>query len=160
MKTLSELNGRGKYVIIKVLGDHKLVRRLAEMGMIAGKSITIITPVSGPTGLTIFFQGQRLAISDDIAERIVVRNMSDEETADLHSLSDLAISYSGIVTKMTGGKELRKRLMDMGLTKGTMIKVNNVAPLGDPVEIIVRGYKLSLRKADASNVLVEKVGEG
>ena len=50
--------------------------------------------------------------------------------------------------------------MDMGLTKGTMIKVNNVAPLGDPVEIIVRGYKLSLRKADASNVLVEKVGEG
>ena len=59
------------------------------------------------------------------------------------------------VTRLGGEGALRRRIMDMGITKGTSIFVRQVAPLGDPVEITVRGYELSIRKGDAENILVE-----
>ena len=60
-----------------------------------------------------------------------------------------------VVQKLDGEGALRRRIMDMGITKGTSIYVRKVAPLGDPVEITVRGYELSIRKGDAENILVE-----
>ena len=59
------------------------------------------------------------------------------------------------VTKLEGVGAVKRRIMDMGITKGVQIFVRKVAPLGDPVEIRVRGYELSLRKGDASSILVE-----
>ena len=59
------------------------------------------------------------------------------------------------VTRLGGEGALIRRIMDMGITKGTSIFVRKVAPLGDPVEITVRGYELSIRKGDAENILVE-----
>jgi ferrous iron transport protein A len=59
------------------------------------------------------------------------------------------------VKKLNGEGALRRRIMDMGITKGTALFVRKVAPLGDPVEITVRGYELSIRKDDADNIVVE-----
>lgn len=59
------------------------------------------------------------------------------------------------VTKLTGEGPVKRRIMDMGITKGVEIFVRKVAPLGDPVEVTVRGYELSLRKADAEMIEVE-----
>ena len=59
------------------------------------------------------------------------------------------------VTRLGGEGALKRRIMDMGITKGTSIFVRKVAPLGDPVEITVRGYELSIRKGDAENILVD-----
>ena len=59
------------------------------------------------------------------------------------------------VHKLQGEGPVKRRIMDMGITKGTSIFVRKVAPLGDPVEVTVRGYELSLRKADADMILVE-----
>ena len=59
------------------------------------------------------------------------------------------------VTRLGGEGALKRRIMDMGITKGTSIFVRKGAPLGDPVEITVRGYELSIRKGDAENILVE-----
>ncbi|MBC8569861.1 FeoA family protein [Zongyangia hominis] len=59
------------------------------------------------------------------------------------------------VRKLAGEGPLKRRIMDMGITKGTPLYVRKVAPLGDPVEITVRGYELSIRKGDAENIVVE-----
>ena len=59
------------------------------------------------------------------------------------------------VTKLTGDGPVKRRIMDMGITKGVDIFVRKVAPLGDPVEVTVRGYELSLRKADAEMIEVQ-----
>jgi len=59
------------------------------------------------------------------------------------------------VMKITGQGAVKRRIMDMGITRGVEIFVNKVAPLGDPVEVTVRGYELSLRKADAEMIEVE-----
>ena len=61
------------------------------------------------------------------------------------------------VTRIGGGGPIKRRIMEMGITKGIEIHVQKVAPLGDPVEVTVRGYELSLRKADAELIEVEKL---
>ena len=71
------------------------------------------------------------------------------------TLKDIRISKSATVVKLHGEGALKRRIMDMGITKGTTITVRKVAPLGDPMEITVRGYELSLRKADAEMIEVE-----
>ena len=61
------------------------------------------------------------------------------------------------VVKLHGEGAIKRRIMDMGLTKGVVVKIVKVAPLGDPIEMNVRGYELSLRKADAELIEVEKI---
>ena len=73
----------------------------------------------------------------------------------MKTLKDVAVGDSAIVKKLSGEGALKRRIMDMGVTKGVEIVVRKVAPFGDPVEVTVRGYELSLRKAEAENILVE-----
>lgn len=63
--------------------------------------------------------------------------------------------YTGKVKNLTGDGAIKRRIMDMGITKGTEISVRKVAPLGDPIELTVRGYELSIRKADAEMIEME-----
>ncbi len=71
------------------------------------------------------------------------------------TLKEVKIGQTVTVKKIHGEGPVRRRIMDMGITKGVEIYVRKVAPLGDPLELNVRGYELSLRKADADNIEVE-----
>ncbi len=73
----------------------------------------------------------------------------------MKTLKDVKVGQSAVVARLHGEGAVRRRIMDMGLTKGTEIYVRKVAPLGDPMELKVRGYELSLRKADAERIEVE-----
>ena len=75
----------------------------------------------------------------------------------MSKLRDAKIGSTVTVTKIDGAGAVKKRIMDMGITKGAELFVRKVAPLGDPVEITVRGYELSLRKADADIIEVKAV---
>lgn len=71
------------------------------------------------------------------------------------TLKQIPCGETVTVQRLQGEGPVKRRIMDMGITKGTSIFVRKVAPLGDPVEVTVRGYELSLRKADADMILVE-----
>ena len=71
------------------------------------------------------------------------------------TLRDLKPGQQGVVTAIRTAGSMKRRIMDMGITKGVQVFVRKVAPLGDPVEITVRGYELSVRKADAEMIVVE-----
>ncbi len=73
----------------------------------------------------------------------------------MKTLKDVKVGETAVVSKLTGEGAVKRRIMDMGVTKGTKISVRKVAPLGDPIEVTVRGYELSIRKADAQMILVE-----
>lgn len=73
----------------------------------------------------------------------------------MKTLKDVAVGKTVKVAKLTGTGPAKRRIMDMGITKGVEIFVRKVAPLGDPVEVTVRGYELSLRKVDAEMIEVE-----
>ena len=73
----------------------------------------------------------------------------------MNTLREVPIGGTCTVKKLHGEGAVKRRIMDMGITKGVEIKVQKVAPLGDPMEVTVRGYQLSIRKADAAMVEVE-----
>ena len=73
----------------------------------------------------------------------------------MQTLRDVKCDSSAVVVKLHGEGATKRRIMDMGITKGTSVYVRKVAPLGDPLEITVRGYELSLRKSDAQMIEVQ-----
>ena len=72
----------------------------------------------------------------------------------MKTLKEVKVGDTVVVTRLNGEGAVRRRIMDMGITKGTQIFVRKVAPLGDPIEVNIRGYELSLRKADAERIEV------
>jgi len=70
-------------------------------------------------------------------------------------LSELNRGEKGKIVKIGGGGSIRRRLLDMGMVSGTEVEMERVAPLGDPIEIKVKGYNLSLRKEEASSIQIE-----
>ena len=73
----------------------------------------------------------------------------------MKTLKEVKIGESVTIKRLHGEGAVKRRIMDMGLTKGTEVYVRKVAPLGDPMELTVRGYELSVRKSDAENIEVE-----
>lgn len=71
------------------------------------------------------------------------------------TLRDVAIGDTAKVKRLVGEGAIKRHIMDMGITKGTEVFVRKVAPLGDPLEVTVRGYELSLRKSEAEHILVD-----
>ena len=72
------------------------------------------------------------------------------------TLKELEVGCTGVIKKNETKGAIKQRFMDMGMTKGTEIKVIKIAPLGDPIEIEIRGYNLSIRKEDANKILIEE----
>ncbi len=73
----------------------------------------------------------------------------------MRTLKEVNVGETVKVVKITGEGPVKRRIMDMGITKGTEIYIRKVAPLGDPIEVTIRGYELSLRKADIDIIQVE-----
>ena len=73
----------------------------------------------------------------------------------MKTLREVKVEETATVVKLHGEGATKRRIMDMGLTKGTEVYIRKVAPLGDPVEITIRGYELSIRKADAELIEIE-----
>ena len=73
----------------------------------------------------------------------------------MKTLRECAVGETVVVAKITGEGALRRRMMDMGITKGTEVTIRKVAPLGDPVEMTVRGYELSIRRSEAERIEVQ-----
>ncbi len=71
------------------------------------------------------------------------------------TLRDAKIGDTVTVKKVNGEGALKRRIMDMGITKGVQVYIRKVAPLGDPIEVTLRGYELSIRKYDAENIIIE-----
>ena len=79
-------------------------------------------------------------------------NVIEEETM---TLDEVAVGSTCTVSKLGDTGEIRRRILDMGITEGAHVTVDKIAPLGDPIELTVRGYQLSLRKSDAASIVVQ-----
>ncbi len=86
-----------------------------------------------------------------------LENKEKKEESMEKKLSQLKVGSKGVIKKIVGDPVLRKRLMNMGVVPGTEVRVEKMAPLGDPMDVVVRGFHLSLRKEEAENIVVEEV---
>ena len=154
----------GQAQIIKRIGGSPEVKKhLEDLGFHVGGEISVVNTIGG--NLIVNVKECRVAVSRELANTIIIsalRAMADvgighydkKEERTLKTLRDAKIGETVTVVKIHGEGAVKRRIMDMGITKHVEIYVRKVAPLGDPVELTVRGYELSLRKADAEMVEV------
>ena len=105
----------------------------------------------------IHFQGQRLALSDSIASCIEVLSVNELAEQELKPLSQLNLKQSCLVAKIGGKKRIKAASDGYGLDANTLVTLVNTAPLGDPLEILLRGYKLTLRRSEAELIMVREI---
>ena len=129
---------------------------LSHLGVIPGETLEIVTKTKDSAILII--KGSRLAFDASILEKIDITPLDQEHTA--LPLSELSVGESAIVVDIFAINEAKRRLMDMGITKRTKIYLRKVAPLGDPIEITLRGYELTLRKSEAQMISVIRLEKG
>lgn len=162
--------------IAKLKGGQSMVRRLMEVGIVPGKEITVVSR-TGSGSVVVALQGCRIGLGAGMAHRVMVttahttnvagsqqptqlRNGENDMTPEIASLtlSDLKVGQSGrVLGYQSGSQAYRSKLLSMGLTPGTQFVVARQAPMGDPMEINVRGMHLSLRKGEASVLQVEAI---
>ncbi len=146
------------------------IERLVGMGLAPGMSIEVIKNLAG--NLVVAVGETRIGIDGGMAKRILVSDkpfdylVEVQEVNEMESsattLRDLQVNQKGKVARYESTddhtkKAYKKKLLAMGLTPGTEFTVTRVAPLGDPVEILVRGFKLSLRKDEAAALVIEEL---
>lgn len=129
---------------------------LSNLGLAAGETIEVVTKTKNSA--IIIVKGSRLAFDVSILDKIDLAPA--EENQEKIPLSELPVGRSVIVTDIFSANETKRRLMDMGITKRTRVLLRKVAPLGDPLEISLRGYELTLRKSEAQMISVVMLDEG
>ena len=129
---------------------------LSNLGLAAGEMIEVVTKTKNSA--IIIVKGSRLAFDASILDKIDLAPA--EEDQEKITLSELPVGRSAIVTDIFSANETKRRLMDMGITKRTRVLLRKVAPLGDPLEISLRGYELTLRKSEAQMISVVMLDEG
>ena len=128
-------------VIRKVGGKEETRRFLENLGFVVGSEVVVVSEISG--NLIVNIKDSRVAIGKDMANKIRVGQ------------KDVPCGETVKVVKLVGTGPVKRRIMDMGITKGVDVYVRKVAPLGDPIEVTVRGYELSVRKADAEMIQID-----
>ena len=129
---------------------------LSNLGLAAGETIEVVTKTKNSA--IIIVKGSRLAFDASILDKIDLAPA--EEDQEKIPLSEFPVGRSAIVTDIFSANETKRRLMDMGITKRTRVLLRKVAPLGDPLEISLRGYELTLRKSEAQMISVVMLDEG
>lgn len=128
---------------------------LSNLGLAAGETIEVVTKTKNSA--IIIVKGSRLAFDASILDKIDLAPAEEDQKK--IPLSELPVAHSAIVTDIFSANETKRRLMDMGITKRTRVLLRKVAPLGDPLEISLRGYELTLRKSEAQMISVVMLDE-
>lgn len=143
--------------ILRLSGDDSVIHRLREMGF---RESAVIDKVADSGAIICKVADARVAISKKLAQNISVedlgkagRSMSNECIL----LSQMSVGHRGIIRDFTADNEDYERIVEMGVTPGEEVEVIRYAPMGDPVEIRIRGYLLSLRKTEAERIKVERL---
>ena len=134
-----------------IRGKDQTRKFLQNLGFVEGAKVTVVSSLAG--NVIVNVKDARVAISEQMASRIMVSLQRGQ--TQMSNLRHTPVGATVTVRKIEGEGATRRRIMDMGITRGAEIYVRKVAPLGDPVEITVRGYELSLRKADAEMIQVD-----
>ncbi|MCD5003654.1 ferrous iron transport protein A [Enterococcus saccharolyticus] len=140
------------YQVQKITGDDKTKKYLQQLGISMSNRITLIKLDKHMGILSI--RNSRIAVSRELLENIWVDSVNSSKQ--YIPLNKLNIGDNGLVVSVYGEGAIRRRLMDMGVTKNVSITIRKVAPLGDPIEVTLRNYELTLRKEEAALILVTK----
>ncbi|MCL6221114.1 ferrous iron transport protein A [Streptococcus dysgalactiae subsp. equisimilis] len=153
MMKLSQVRSGIAYQVLSIALPQDHQRHLAHLGIKKGSQVKVMSQTKQNAILMI--KTSRLAFDKSLLDAIEVSEV--DEGGQTLPLSELAIMEVAIVEAIYASKETKRRLMDMGLTRGTRFQLRKRAPLGDPLEISLRGYELSLRQSEAQLIAVRQL---
>ncbi|MCH4167916.1 MAG: ferrous iron transport protein A [Streptococcaceae bacterium] len=151
---LSEVKLNQTYFIKSLKGEKEIAKHLGNLGAKKGERVTLISHDKGNT--IILIGNARIAVDSKLLEMIEISEEALKNQTEV-LLNHVPVGSSGIVTAIEGAGAVKRRLMDMGITRGTKLFIRKVAPLGDPVEIHLRGYELTLRREEAALIHIANV---
>ncbi|MDR3190598.1 MAG: ferrous iron transport protein A [Lactobacillaceae bacterium] len=154
MLPISQAEPNKVYVITELRVDSNIMKHLQDLGMLPGTKVALLS-LAKDNGI-VLMHNHRLALDVNVLNKIRVSEIDNNE-ATWYPLSDLPVGELAMVVDLHGEGAIKRRLMDMGITKGTRVLMRKVAPLGDPVEIHLRGYELTLRKEEAQDVIISPI---
>ena len=141
------------YTVVSINLPEDSVRHLSNLGLKVGSRLELISKTK--SSAIVMLKSSRLAFDDSILSKSDVSE--SQETVETLPLSELEVGQFAYIDNIFAVNEAKRRLMDMGLTRHTKIYLRKVAPLGDPIEISLRGYELTLRKSEAQMISVVKI---
>lgn len=147
---LQEADLNKSYQVVSINLPEASLRHLSNLGLKVDTTLKVLSKTK--SSAIILLKSNRLAFDTSILANIDVADLAEEE--EILPLSELEVGQSAYIENIYALNEAKRRLMDMGLTKHTKIYLRKVAPLGDPIEISLRGYELTLRKSEAQMVSV------
>ena len=145
------------YIVIGLSDPVDINVDLSSLGLSPGKEFKVVK--RDVDAFILLIDGKRLAVNADLGDRLLIREKTEEDMKDWVTLDTLKVGEHTHVQSILGKGAVKRHLMDMGITKGVDIFVRKVAPLGDPIQISLRGYELTLRKKEASMIVVENMGD-
>ncbi|MBL8013646.1 MAG: ferrous iron transport protein A [Candidatus Omnitrophica bacterium] len=155
--SLKDMGAGHKAKILRLSGDDATAHRLREMGF---RESALIEKNTDNGAIICKVAQARVAISKKLAQNIFVKDMGrvkNSMSEDLVLLSDMSVGQQGVIKDFTADNDDYERIVEMGVTPGEHVEIIRYAPLGDPIEIRVRGYLLSLRKAEAERIKVSVI---
>ncbi|MBO0432326.1 ferrous iron transport protein A [Enterococcus sp. DIV0660C] len=153
METLAQAKQNLVYQIVKIQTKESVKNHLQNLGIIPGTKIVVVN-FSGENAI-LLLKNNRIAVNRELLAQIIVKKPESLAEA-WTSLDQLTVGESATVVAIHGQGAVKRRLMDMGVTKNVRVVIRKLAPLGDPLEITLRGYELTLRKKEAELILVQK----
>jgi len=153
---LSNLKVGQSGVVVNLEMDDSIRAFLSGEGVRPGAEVHILV-VSDSGVRLVQTGGKKISLVSTVAEKIIVRNQKEKllMSSQQVPLSKLKVGESGAISAIKIKGAARRRFLDMGLVTGEIIKVERVAPLGDPIDFVIKGYHLSLRKNEAKQIMVD-----
>lgn len=155
MTTLDKCEIGVIYQVNNITIEDSIRFHLQRLGLTKGNRVTVVQRDAKSAIISV--QKTRVALEVALLQKIEVGEVTSHN--EWLSLDQLTVGETGKVVNLYGQGAVRRRLMDMGVTKNVTITVQKLAPLGDPIEVKLRGYALTLRKEEAAHILMERVDE-
>ncbi len=147
--------GEGIYRIVTCRGGRGFVRKLTDMGLYPNAEIRVLSSSRlGPVRVNI--KGSQFGLGRGMASKILVSRIINKKkpTDNLYTLRDYKEGQKGRIEDIRGEGKFKKRIIEMGFTKGAEVYVEKYAPLRDPIEFVVKGYHVGLRRDEAEKIVM------
>ena len=148
---------KGRYNVESIVGGRGLTNKLVRLGIYTGSSLDVLSSPRGRGPVRLSVRGSHFGLGRGMASKIFVKKDGSYQTEKKsYTLRDYREGQKGVIVDVKGEGKFKKRITEMGFLKGAELYVEKYAPLRDPIEIIIKGYHLSLRRSEADFIVMSE----
>ena len=149
--------GNGYYRVVSIEGSGGFVNKLSALGIYPDADLEVLGSSKGRGPVRLSVMGSQFGLGRGMASKIYLKSIGPDMNKKIrYTLRDYKEGQKGVIVGVKGQGKFKKRILEMGFIRGTELFVEKYAPLRDPIEIIIKGYHLSLRRNEAEFIIMSK----